>query len=543
MCGIFALLNSHGINNMVRYKNNFMKGSARGPENSVMKFVNHNLLFGFHRLAINGYKNENSKQPITVGGCVLICNGEIYNWKKIYSALDITPLTSSDCEVIIHLYKRYGIQHTLNVLDGVFAFVLYDMTTQDTFIARDPYGVRPLFMLLNKSLDVGISCVVASEIKMLGGFINLLSPIKQFQPGSYMHFNFINLKENKYLYHCMSPAINPVMKDSQYMYKTIRDSLISAVKKRTSNTDRNIACLLSGGLDSSLITSLVSRIHGPQNVNTWSIGLKGSTDLKCAKIVADYLGTKHHSIELEVDEFLNAIEPVIKAIESYDITTIRASVGNWLICKYIKEQSDAKVVFNGDGSDEVTGGYMYFHCAPDEVAFDKECKRLLKDIAYFDVLRSDRTISAHGLEARTPFLDKAFVQTYLSIPESIRFHAKHKQCEKFLLRQAFDELNVLPKEILWRTKEAFSDGVSTQSKAWYEIIQEHAASIYAKEGEIISPKIAESRLYRRIFNKYYEEFGNVIPYTWMPKFVDATDASARTLDIYKSVNNANNVKI
>ena len=253
-------------------------------------------------------------------------------------------------------------------------------------------------------------------------------------------------------------------------YLLIKHSLINAVKKRVNNTDREITCLLSGGLDSSLIAALVRKVTKNKPLHTWSIGLKGSEDLKYAKIVADHIGSIHHSIQLEEEEFLNAIEKVIYDIESYDTTTVRASVGNWLISKYIKEKSDAKVVFNGDGSDEVTGGYMYFHCAPDELEFDKECRRLLNDIHFFDVLRSDRSISSHGLEARTPFLDRSFVQTYLSIPHEIRYHPKNNQCEKYLLREAFRSMGILPNKILFRTKEAFSDGVSKQARSWFQII-------------------------------------------------------------------------
>ena len=226
---------------------------------------------------------------------------------------------------------------------------------------------------------------------------------------------------------------------------------------------------------------------------------------------------------------------VIKAIERYDTTTVRASVGNWLISKYIRENSDAKVVFNGDGSDEVTGGYMYFHLAENALEFDHECKRLLKDICYFDVLRSDRSISSHGLEARTPFLDKNFVQMYLSIPAETRFlEMKRTKIEKYLLREAFDKTNLLPDNVLWRTKEAFSDGVSTQKESWFETIQNFAKEKY-KDMNIDGPT-AEKYWYRELFNQYYPNCKNVIPYMWMPKFVDATDASARTLDIYKTKN-------
>ena len=233
--------------------------------------------------------------------------------------------------------------------------------------------------------------------------------------------------------------------------------------------------------------------------------------------------------------FLDAIPEVIYTIESYDTTTVRASVGNWLISKYIRENSDAKVVFNGDGSDEVTGGYMYFHLAENALEFDHECKRLLKDICYFDVLRSDRSISSHGLEARTPFLDKNFVQMYLSIPAETRFlEMKRTKIEKYLLREAFDKTNLLPDNVLWRTKEAFSDGVSTQKESWFETIQNFAKEKY-KDMNIDGPT-AEKYWYRELFNQYYPNCKNVIPYMWMPKFVDATDASARTLDIYKTKN-------
>jgi len=302
----------------------------------------------------------------------------------------------------------------------------------------------------------------------------------------------------------------------------VYEALCNAVEKRVNNTDREICCLLSGGLDSSLVTSIVNKYYKIKNPNkklhTWSIGMKGSEDLMYAKKVAMFLDTEHHNIELDKEEFLEAIPKVIHDIESYDTTTVRASVGNWLISKYIKNNSEAKVVFNGDGSDEVCGGYLYFHYAPNCLEFDKECKRLLRDIHFFDVLRSDRSISTHGLEARTPFLDKYFVQTYLSIPMSLRDHNVQGVCEKYILRKAFDDKNLLPKEVLWRTKEAFSDGVSSNKESWFETIQKKYKN--------------EKMYYKQVFETYYKNNEAVIPYYWMPKFVDATDASARTLDIY-----------
>ena len=234
-------------------------------------------------------------------------------------------------------------------------------------------------------------------------------------------------------------------------------------------------------------------------------------------------------------QFLDAIPEVIEAIESYDTTTVRASVGNYLVSKYIKNHSEAKVIFNGDGSDEVCGGYMYFHAAPDSIAFDQECRRLLKDIHMFDVLRSDRSISSNGLEARTPFLDRHFVETYLSIPTNFRVLGNGK-CEKYLLRKAFENFTLLPKEVLFRTKEAFSDGVSTQTKSWFEIIQDHVETLEFPVDDTISdnkPTTKEQQYYRHIFDQYYKGCSNLIPYFWMPRFVDATDSSARTLQIYK----------
>jgi asparagine synthase (glutamine-hydrolysing) len=267
----------------------------------------------------------------------------------------------------------------------------------------------------------------------------------------------------------------------------IQKSLVNAVEKRCLTTERPIACLLSGGLDSSLITALVNDYHQKNDLptlETYSIGLKGSVDLKYARIVADSLGTKHTEIILEEFDFIDTIPEVIKAIESYDTTSVRASIGNYLLGKYIAANSEAKVIFNGDGSDELTGGYLYFHKAPNSIEFDLECRRLLGDIYMYDVLRSDKCISTHGLEPRTPFLDRGLVQGYLSIPADIRAHSANGVCEKHLLRLVFDSYTnldgdrLLPKEIIWRTKEAFSDGVSQQSRSLYEIIQEHIQNKY-----------------------------------------------------------------
>jgi asparagine synthase (glutamine-hydrolysing) len=582
MCGIFSILNNEETFSLKEIENEFLKGKNRGPEFSKLQNVGIKLLFGFHRLAINGI-DEISNQPIVddTNNIFLICNGEIYNYKELYKVMGITPRTNSDCEVIIHLYKKYGIEQTLNMLDGVFSFILYDSNnTQDDltskmYVARDPLGVRPLYILesFEKEEFIGF----ASELKCLSKFHEKLGDqysIKQFEPGTYSSYELSykvlskwNIRQNKknVRYFIPSQSIYCDTKlniyfDIDWIVFGIQYYLVESVKKRCLTTERPIACLLSGGLDSSLITALVNEEHKKiSNVplETYSIGLENSEDLKYAKIVADYLGTNHTEIIVSEEEMFNAIPEVIKSIESYDTTTVRASIGNYLLGKYIKEHSNAKVIFNGDGSDELCGGYLYMHKCPDMIEFDKETKRLLKDIHLYDVLRSDKCISSHGLEPRTPFLDKSFVNFYLSIPLDIRFHVLENNCEKFLLRKSFsdeyylnsEEKRLLPNEILWRTKEAFSDGVSNHGRSLYEIIQEMVKPI-AIEKQILDKNYTNKHLppnkdnyeqyyYRDIFESYYPNLENIIPYFWMPKYVNATDASARTLDIYKEINSKN----
>ena len=545
MCGIFCLLNSSplpshsklGESNVLKA---FMEGQSRGPENSVFKNID-NIKFGFHRLAINGYENALSEQPIIKNDCVLICNGEIYNWKYLQSSSGSKCDTGSDCEIIINLYIKYGINQTLQMLDGVFAFVLLDRAKGLLYIARDAFGIRPLFMWCN---DVYLDTILfASEMKMGKNLLHPRMTPVPFPPGNYMS---IDLNDNQIRH------IIPFYKNesfTNYSIKSLRDtdilihdSLVTAVRKRVDNTDREIACLLSGGLDSSLVCAIVARLYKERGgkdaigrLHTWSIGMQGSEDLKYARKVATFLGTTHHEIICTEQEFLNAIPEVIYAIESRDTTTVRASVGNYLICKYIRANSDAKVIFNGDGSDELTGGYLYMHYAPNSIVFDQECRRLLKDIHLFDVLRSDRSISSHGLEARTPFLDRGFVQAYLSIPIHLRNHNETRDMEKSLLRHAFDKPDqYLPKEVLHRRKEAFSDGVSKSTKSWFEVIQDYTHKLYPES----SPKESEQLYYDTIFEKHFGDKNytrHVMPYKWMPKFIEATDASARTLPIYNKL--------
>jgi asparagine synthase (glutamine-hydrolysing) len=591
MCGIFSLLNNNDFVFPRQFiDEQFKKGEGRGPDHSILTNVNVKALFGFHRLAING-QNPESNQPIKYNDITLICNGEIYNFRELYKEMNITPATDSDCEVIIHLYLKYGIDHTLQMLDGVFAFILldgrYNLQINKMYVARDPYGVRPLFWLRDKNTDSESSDQLygfASELKVLSPFYSKLKQpivrkhrrltimetnldqnesnhfvLEPFQPGTYATFELpwtVNASwslTETVKYHSTGFSSNisrePLLiskrtNDDDFL-KGIQIHFMAAVFKRCSTTDRPIACLLSGGLDSSLVTALVAdyhRINGLPPVETYSIGLEGSEDLKYAKQVADYLGTTHTEIIVLEQDFIDAVPEVIKCIESYDTTTVRASIGNWLLGKYIAANSEAKVIFNGDGADELCGGYLYMHKCPDPIEFDRESRRLLKDIHYFDVLRSDRSISSHGLEPRTPFLDRSWVQYYLSIPPTARFHPLAGKQEKWLLRSAFSgkvfkdslDRDLLPSEILWRRKEAFSDGVSKGTRSLYQILQEYALTLHLtiENTHHNYPQTAEQRWYRSIFELEYPGLANVIPYFWMPKYVEATDASARTLELY-----------
>ena len=606
MCGIFGLLNNKNSFDNDIIQSAFDKGNSRGPESSVMKSYSDNIRLGFKRLAINGL-NKLSGQPMTIDGITIVCNGEIYNFNELYEMMNIVPTSGSDCEVIIHMYKKFGFDYTLTMLDGVFAILLYDNGTginhSKLYVARDPFGVRPLYILESNFFDSNNSNIdqknaineeiigFASEIKSLSTFLgesgNLLFKkscanvgfkkynehyvnnfsikkfeINHFPPGSFSLYTksfLVNsewkIQERNKTYFKILPPVQIVSKSNfdlqTQVCKKIIKYLNNAVKKRViGTTERPIACLLSGGLDSSIVAALVNHHYqGSDKLKTFSIGMEGSCDIKYAKLVADHLGTDHTEVILKPNDFLDAIPEVIETIESYDTTTVRASVGNYLIGKYISENTDVKVVFNGDGSDEVTGGYLYFLHAPNDLSFDKECRRLINDIHMFDVLRSDRCISSHGLEPRTPFLDRAFVSYYMSLPIDIRNPLSNpdgEKCEKFLLREAIHKQmpNLLPDEVIWRTKEAFSDGISGNDGSWFQIIKDKMDNICDDiEQDTFNhnnPKTPEQFLYRSIYEHCYPGTENNIPYFWMPRFVDAVDSSARTLAIYSERNKTDN---
>jgi len=532
MCGIWFCLGDICTANLNTYIN---KLKARGPEETRIVSLPHGGTFGFNRLALNGLSTA-GMQPMSYNNIHWMCNGEIYNWKELASKYNISTSSGSDCEVLgeLYLHSRDSLTHYFQLLDGVYATVIVDLERDIAIIGRDPYGVRPLF--------VGDNKYFASELKALHP---LCKDIKPFLPGSYRVYNLTTLECLENTQYIQIPFLkNPEYNTIDAAARALRCALEASVKKRLL-CERPMAALLSGGLDSSLIASIVQKnliSLGLKPLKTFCIGLAESTDIVYARKVADFIGSEHTEIIMTEDEFFDAIPHVIKDIESYDTTTVRASVGNWLVSKYIKEHTDCKVVFNGDGSDEIFGSYLYFYNAPNDYMYEQEVCRLLKDIHYFDVLRSDRSISSHGLEPRTPFLDRQFVQVALSIDTSLRRPIKGAYPEKYILRRAFDDGLTLPSEVLWRTKEAFSDGVSSMQRSWSTIIQEKVESIISSETMLSSaikyqyctPKTKEMYWYRTLFEQYYGSTNeSCIPYFWMPRWCpEASDPSARVLDIY-----------
>jgi len=507
---------------------------ARGPEGTRLLNVTKDLTFGFSRLAINGL-TEGGMQPFQKGHLTWMCNGEIYNSKELNESFGINN-AGSDCFCIGDLYLRHqgDLAAFARSLDGVFAIALYDAELDRLIITRDPYGIRPLYIGTTEG-----ELSFASELKALPA----LSNASTFLPGTLEVYDVNAMRLLKVIqYHRVPWITNPT-----YCFNTakpaIRAALLTAVEKRML-TDRPVAALLSGGLDSSLIASLVQKLlrdSGQPPLKTFSIGFKGSSDLKHAKIVADFIGSDHTEIEMTADDFFNAIPEVIKAIESFDTTTVRASVGNYLIAKEIRKRTDCKVVFNGDGADELFGGYLYFNRAPNDAAFHAETARLLEDIHLFDVLRSDRSISSNGLEARTPFLDKQFVALVRSLHPRLLRPVRGQQIEKFILREAFRDDNLLPLEVLMRRKEAFSDGVSSPEKSWFQEIQDRVIKCIPHDWRKhnfnmahLKPQSAEEYYYRALYDNYYQGTEEVnSPYRWMPKWSPETsDPSARTLSVY-----------
>ena len=560
MCGIYfyytntSLFNKLSKSDREDLLENCMKNLSvlfhRGPENTKFICPKENIFIGFQRLAINDV-SDLGNQPFCIPSVsydkniFLICNGEIFNSDDLVKDHNLQVSSHSDCEVIVYLYKLYGIEKTLELIDGEFSFILYDENTQNIIAARDPYGVRPLFIGYN--LDWS-TFAFASEAKSLLEF----EYVEQFCSGHYWtpQTLYKHYKVNGYAAdgqtfydHKLS---NP-NKSFDFYCDSIISSLTQAVQKRL-HSEREIGCFLSGGLDSSLITALTCILHD-RKPQTFSIGMKGSPDLINARKVAEFLGTKHHEVIFTPDEALEIIPTLIYTLETWDVTTIRASVGMFLLSKYVKQNTNVKVLLSGEGADEVCQGYLYFYGAPSADEGHRESVKLLQNLQYFDLLRGDRTTAAFGLELRVPFLDTAFVETYMKINRELKTPDK-KYCEKYLLRYAFSKLSLLPDDILWRTKEAFSDGVSSSTNSWHTIIQSHIKTffhddmfldIYNTTIAHYPPKTKEAAWFRKIFDNLIAikniKRHELIPYQWLPKWSECLDPSARELQVYKNINN------
>jgi asparagine synthase (glutamine-hydrolysing) len=501
MCGILALFGEE-----VEVSSYLL--SHRGPDDYRTKTLG-KCRMDFYRLAINDLTDA-GMQPFRQGDEMLVCNGEIYNYRDFLKGDEVSK---SDCEVLIPMLKDYGLMKTIENINGDFAFVWTN--GKRVVAARDPVGVRPMFYTRYGPDSIAF----ASEVKAL---LFLNSEIHIFPPG-HIYDSYIN---DFVCYHNGYWKVNKYLKTN--IHRELRETLEHAVHDRIDTTDRDIGFLLSGGLDSSLIASIASRKLG--KIRTFSIGLDGSPDLEAARTVSKYLNTDHTEVTFTPAEGIAHLNDVIHSLESYDTTTVRASTPMWLLCKYIKQHTTCRYIFSGEGSDEILGGYLYFHNAPNVDEFACENMRRLRLIHQFDGLRADRCAGAHGLDLIVPFLDKNFIDFCMTINQN----EKIDPIEKRILREAFE--GYLPDEILWRQKDGMSDAVGTN---WVDEIKKYAEDdvddvlfreTRAKARGHNVPLTKEEALYRNIFWKMYgNDNDHLISEIWRPKWTKITDPSARLL--------------
>ena len=479
MCGIFAGTKPPPKDKLTH----------RGPDDFTHVRVKDTHLM-FWRLAINGLGSVGS-QPFEHNGKYLIANAEIYN----HVELGGDP-GRSDCEIILPLIEQHGLFRTCEIMSGDFAFVYTDGT--HTWAARDRVGVRPLFYC--KVPGGGIS--FASEIKALthiGGLVEIFPPGTLYDP-----------KLNRFITWAPNYWDHPRSDDDvEFVKGHIRHLLTEAVVKRVQNSEMPVGFFLSGGLDSSIIAAIGKKALG--KIRTFSIGLDGAPDLLAARKMANFLGSDHTEVIFTLKEGFDALNSVIWNLETFDTTTVRASIPMFLLSKYIKEKTDIRVILSGEGSDELFGGYLYFHGSPNVEEFLHETTRLVRDVHMFDVLRADRTTSAHGLELRVPFFDRDVID-YVMDGFDPDLKMPRGNWEKYLLREAFEDL--LPIEICWRQKNGMSDAVGYE---WVDALK----------------KFGEDK-YITIFEQFFGKNRHLCPYTWMPKWSNATDPSARVLPHFSS---------
>ena len=504
------------------FEEGFKKTVSRGPDDSRIIDTGKGLL-GFHRLAIMGLTPD-GMQPFELDGSYVVCNGEIYGYEKIKEELakKYTFKSGSDCEILLPLYREYGVD-MFKMLDAEFALIIYDGEEKKYIAARDPIGIRPLYYGYDKKGVI----MFASEAKNLVGMCKHVMP---FPPGHYY-------KDGEFVQYCDIAAVDEVCHDDlETVCKNIREKLIAGVDKRLV-ADAKVGFLLSGGLDSSLVCAIAAR-QSKKPIRTFAIGMsEDAIDLKYAKEVADYIGSDHTEVIMTKEQVIDSLEGVIRMLGTFDITTIRASMGMYLLCKWIHENTDIRVLLTGEISDELFG-YKYTDFAPSAEEFQKESQKRIRELHMYDVLRADRCISVNSLEARVPFGDLDFVKYVMSVDPAKKMNTYGKG--KYLLRHAF-EGDYLPHDILFREKAAFSDAVG---HSMVDYLKEYAEELYTEEEfkekcekyTHAKPFTKESLLYREIFEKYYPGQSEMIVDFWMPnkswEGCDVNDPSARVLSNY-----------
>ena len=520
MCSIMGYCGS-GVTFDV-FKQHFEATKSRGPDDTRIVETGKGLL-GFHRLAIMGLHPE-GMQPFELHGSYLVCNGEIYGFDKFKAELSKTHhfISESDCEVLLPLYEKYGVD-MFAMLDAEFALILFDAKSGGFVAARDPIGIRPLYYGYDKAGVI----LFASEPKSLVGLTDKIMP---FPPGHYY-------KDGKFVCYRDIAHVDAVCHDDlETVCSKIHDKLVAGVEKRLV-ADAKVGFLLSGGLDSSLVCAIAQK-KSAAPIRTFAIGMsEDAIDLKYAKQVADYIGSDHTEVIMTRQLVLDSLEDVIHLLGTFDITTIRASMGMYLLCKWIHENTDIRVLLTGEISDELFG-YKYTDFAPSAEEFQKEAEKRIRELHMYDVLRADRCISVNSLEARVPFGDLDFVQYVMSVDPAKKMNVYGKG--KYLLRHAF-EGDYLPHDILYREKAAFSDAVG---HSMVDHLKAYAESYYTdEEFETLRQKYShaqpftkESLLYREIFEKYYPGQAEMVVDFWMPnkswEGCNVNDPSARVLANY-----------
>ena len=508
---------------LTAFQAGFARTVSRGPDDSRVIDVGQGIL-GFHRLSIMGLHPE-GMQPFGLNGSWVVCNGEIYGFEKLKKELskDYTFTSESDCEVLLPMYEKYGVGMFAK-LDAEFACILYDGKQKKFIAARDPIGIRPLYY----GYDGNGTILFASEPKNLVGLTDKILP---FPPGHYYC-------DGKFVCYCDIAAVDHVLPDDlETVCANIHDKLVAGVKKRLV-ADAKVGFLLSGGLDSSLVCAIAAQ-ESEKPIRTFAIGMsEDAIDLKYAKQVADYIHSDHTEVIISREDVLAALEPVVELLGTFDITTIRASIGMYLVCKAIHEMTDIRVLLTGEISDELFG-YKYTDFAPSAKAFQEEAQKRIRELHMYDVLRADRCISVNSLEARVPFGDLDFVKYVMAIDPEMKLNKYGKG--KYLLRHAFEKGDYLPHDILWREKAAFSDAVG---HSMVDYLKEYAETVYTQEEfeekrakyTHAQPFTKESLLYREIFEKYYPGQSQMIVDFWMPnkswEGCNVNDPSARVLANY-----------